>query len=116
MPSLLMCLALLPVNQGNMPSQLTSSRAMLTSGSEGQLAPDPAAMAATAASGGAASSVASVMSRAPQKYLIQNQSGLKVYYFSDGRVRSSSVAASETGLGVQSCLMGGVRVREWVPL
>lgn len=32
----------------------------------------------------AASSSSGVMSRAPQKYLIQNQSGIKVYYWADG--------------------------------
>ena len=37
----------------------------------------------------AVATAGSVMSRAPQKYLIQNQSGLRVYYWADGREGSS---------------------------
>lgn len=45
-----------------------------------------AAYAAANAAGAAAATASSsgVMSRAPQKYLIQNQSGMKVYYWTDG--------------------------------
>ena len=84
-----------------------SSRVLITSGSEGQLGPEPGAAAAAATSGGGMSSVASVMSRAPQKYLIQNQSGLKVYYWSDGRVSSWRTHAGGRCLGgTRSCAAG----------
>lgn len=35
----------------------------------------------------------SVVSRAPQKYLIQNQSGMKVYYWTDAKVGPAPAAA-----------------------
>lgn len=64
-------------------------------GSETQLAREPSissvlpfsgrpAAPSTAAAAGAVASSSGVMSRAPQKYLIQNQSGMKVFYWADG--------------------------------
>lgn len=47
------------------------------------LPPQPGTAAAAAAAAAPASS-SGVMSRAPQKYLIQNQSGIKVYYWAAG--------------------------------
>lgn len=45
-----------------------------------------ATAAGTAPAGAVDRGTASVMSRAPQKYLIQNQSGMKVYYWADAKV------------------------------
>lgn len=53
----------------------------------------PAVAAAARAAGiGMGCSSGSVMSRAPQKYLIQNQSGMKVYYWTDGNRVSGAPA------------------------
>jgi hypothetical protein len=62
-------------------SGLGSRQSMLsaaTAAAEGSVAP--------AASRPSGSTIAAVMSRAPQKYLVQNQSGLRLYYWADAKV------------------------------
>ncbi len=53
--------------------------------SSGPAAPVPAPTAAAGpAPSASAASCSGVVSRAPQKYLIQNQSGMKVFYWTEG--------------------------------